>query len=656
MKRNLVTFLLILAFGMLASSACLAKVKKQKLRVLYLGGQADWTHGEMGSNDHFKDEAEYKAEVAKREASFGELLRTYFTTVKTMQAKDWKPAMSNGYDVTIFDGCPPVLKEKEKDYIYKGRTQKIKLKEYLPQDFSCPSITIASIGERIGRQYGSKNDWLCLCLDANAHSMNLQHPIFKGPFKTKITLSKQPTPEDAFHYAYYQDGNVPDSVMMWTVNTKGYKTTADFNIGMVSRPWGYLDSPDCEYISSGVCAKTLDAVALGRHANFFTWGFVGSPMYMTPEAKVVFANAVAYIAKFRGTPLVRKFNDRIATREYVKELKYICTKKYVEERTKSDREFYANMLKTAQEARAKKARGEKLTNHEKGYLEYTEKDIPAEKTYAETMQEKYPILYAKFGEDEAKYLQYYDENTPYFYGGEGSYTFVVDDDAKAWGIPNNDKRLIDKAITCLENNQEVERAKRVLRRYTLCEFTNAADWRKWYNTYKDKMFFTESGGWYFMVNDKNAPGNDYSVAEKRLNAQKAAEQKSLSAEAVSHENPVIVNAHVQKLDWGGMDIVFDVKIMSGYHIYRTVAESDPYIPMKITCALPDGAVLGEAYYPVPKPFVKDGTTIYDSDVVIRQNMKLPSLSATIKCTFECQCCDANVCMPPFSKEFTLNVE
>ena len=656
MKRNLVTFLLILAFGMLASSACQAKVKKQKLRVLYLGGQADWTHGEMGSNDHFKDEAEYKAEVAKREASFGELLRTYFTTVKTMQAKDWKPEMSNGYDVTIFDGCPPVLKEKEKDYIYKGRTQKIKLKEYLPQDFSCPSITIASIGERVGRQYGSKNDWLCLCLDANAHSMNLQHPIFKGPFKTKITLSKQPTPEDAFHYAYYQDGNVPDSVMMWTVNTKGYQTTQDFNIGMVSRPWGYLDSPDCEYISSGVCAKTLDAVALGRHANFFTWGFVGSPMYMTPEAKVVFANAVAYIAKFRGTPLVRKFNDRIATREYVKELKYICTKKYVEERTKSDREFYANMLKTAQEARAKKARGEKLTNHEKGYLEYTEKDIPAEKTYAETMQEKYPILYAKFGEDEAKYLQYYDENTPYFYGGEGSYTFVVDDDAKAWGIPNNDKRLIDKAITCLENNQEVERAQRVLRRYTLCEFTNAADWRKWYNTYKDKMFFTESGGWYFMVNDKNASGNDYSVAEKRLNAQKAAEQKSFSAEAVSHENPVIVNAHVQKLDWDGMDIVFDVKIMSGYHIYRTVAESDPYIPMKITCALPDGAVLGEAYYPVPKPFVKDGTTIYDSDVVIRQNMKLPSLPATIKCTFECQCCDANVCMPPFSKEFTLNVE
>ena len=150
--------------------------------------------------------------------------------------------------------------------------------------------------------------------------------------------------------------------------------------------------------------------------------------------------------------------------------------------------------------------------------------------------------------------------------------------------------------------------------------------------------------------------SDYSVAKKRLAEQEAAEKASSSNAKASHENPVVVTARVQKLDIGGMDIVFDVKIMPGYHIYRTVAESDPYIPMKITCTLPDGAVLGEAYYPMPKPFVKEGTTIYDSNVTIRQNVSLPSLPATIKCTFECQCCDANVCMPPFSKEFTLNVE
>lgn len=125
---------------------------------------------------------------------------------------------------------------------------------------------------------------------------------------------------------------------------------------------------------------------------------------------------------------------------------------------------------------------------------------------------------------------------------------------------------------------------------------------------------------------------------------------------VNHDNPLAINAHIEKLDWGGFDIVFDLKLMDGYHVYRTVDESDPYIPMKITFSLPEGAVLGDAYYPVTKPFVKDGTTIYEGKTTIRQNVKLQALPATIKCNIECQCCDANVCMPPYSKDFTLEVK
>ena len=654
MRKNIIS-LFVLAICLLSTVGSIAKQKQMKLRVLYLGGQVDWTHGEMGSEDHYKTQEDFQKSQTERMNAFGDLLRTYFTTVKTMPASDWKPELSNGYDVTIFDGVPPVLKETDKEYIYQGKVNTMKIKHYLPEDFACPSITIASIGNRIGQPYGCKNDWLCLCLDADAHGMNLQHPIFKGPFKTHITLKKEPTPEDALHYGYFQDWNVPDSVMMWKVNTKGYKTTQEFNIGMVSRPWGYMDSPDCEAISSGVCAKTIDAVALGRHGNFFTWGFVGSPLYMTNEAKVVFANVVAYMAKHRGTPLVRKYNDRISTREYIKEVRYCCTRKYVEERAVSDKAFYDSILKIGKEARAKKAKGEQLTNQEKMYVDYTENDIPKQKNYAETMQEKHPELYAQFGDDEAKYLAYYDENTPYFYGGQGSYNLYVDTDAKAWQIPNNDKRLIDKAISCLEKNTEVDRAKRILERYTLCDFQTPAEWRKWYNTYKNKMFFTESGGWYFMVNDKNAPGNDYSVAQKR-EAKENTAKNLIDQPEVNHNNPLAINAYVEKLDWGGFDVVFDLKLMDGYHVYRTVDESDPYIPMKITFSLPDGAILGDAYYPIAKPFVKDGTTIYEGKTTIRQNLKMQTLPATIKCTFECQCCDANVCMPPFSKEFTFEVK
>lgn len=67
---------------------------------------------------------------------------------------------------------------------------------------------------------------------------------------------------------------------------------------------------------------------------------------MTEEAKTVFANAIVYISRFAGQkPFVRKYNDRIATREYVKEQLYLSTREAWQERVKSDEEFAAEGLK-----------------------------------------------------------------------------------------------------------------------------------------------------------------------------------------------------------------------------------------------------------------------------------------------------------------------
>ncbi len=72
-------------------------------------------------------------------------------------------------------------------------------------------------------------------------------------------------------------------------------------------------------ISSGVCTKDVGAVALGRHGNYFLWGFGSSPVKMTDEAKKVFVNAVAYIEQFGGKPpITRKYNDRMATTDDVR--------------------------------------------------------------------------------------------------------------------------------------------------------------------------------------------------------------------------------------------------------------------------------------------------------------------------------------------------
>ena len=645
---------LLIIFVCLITLSATAAVKKQKLSVLYLGGQVDWENGSMGHINHFKNDAEFQQALSERMSAFEQLLKTYFTTVKTMPAKDWRPEMSDQYDVTIFDGKTAPIDSIKEMFYYNGGSRMVTHYVYIPENFSRPCVTIGTMGETLCRSIGIKNDWLCLCLDADAHGMNLNHQIFKGPFKTKLTLHKEPTPADAFHYAYFQDGHLPDSVMMWTVNTKGYMTTHDFAAGMVSRPWGYTDSPDCESISSGVCAKTLDAVALGRHANYFHWGFIGSPVYMTEEAKVIFANAVAYIAKFQGKPLVRKYNDRIATREYLKEVKYYCTREAWKESSKMNEEFYAELLAIGEKAREKKARGEELTDEEKEYVNFTKDMIPPTKSYAEELKGRNPDLFFYFGEDEQRYIQYYNDNAPYFYGGVGTYNLYVDSDAKAWGIANNDKRLIDKAILCLEQNQETDRARRVLKRYTLCEFQSPKQWREWYEKYKQNMFFTESGGWLFMPAESGAPGTDYSVLKRREEAAKKPQDATVGE--LSHENPFIVSARVDKGGTVGADLFIDIQLMPGYHIYKTVDQTDPYIPLKVTLDLPEGCRMVRQVYPMAKPFTKPGTTIYEGNVTLRHSLNVSQLPTTVKVTVECQCCDAHVCLPPFEKTFTLTIE
>src|SRR5262249_33045693 len=76
--------------------------------------------------------------------------------------------------------------------------------------------------------------------------------------------------------------------------------------GLVSNLYGFADSPDAEVIARGVAGKGPDAVALGRHANFFLWGFSGPPADMTPAAQRLFVNVISYMRQFDGQiPLVR---------------------------------------------------------------------------------------------------------------------------------------------------------------------------------------------------------------------------------------------------------------------------------------------------------------------------------------------------------------
>ena len=365
--KNLFCLCILLLIGSMQMSRASDKIEKQPLKVLYVGGSADI----QVLNETISDSTALRKSIADRTAAFGEMLRQYFQTVKVVAAEDWTPEMSRAYDVTVMDGRPKAIKPAWQEKDASGKVIAYHSAVYLPESFDRPMVTIAEVGNTVGRGIGLKSDWYCLCLDADAHHWRAEHPIFKGPFPVKMTVRMCPTPSDAFHYAYFMDEPVPDSVLMWKVQNKGYQTHEGFRVGMVARPWGFEDSPDAEYISSGVCAKTLDAVAIGRHGNFLHWGFAASPADMTEEAKTVFANAIVYISRFAGQkPFVRKYNDRIATREYVKEQLYLSTREAWQEREKSDEEFAAEGLKLKKVVQEKQRRGEKLNRREEMFLNY----------------------------------------------------------------------------------------------------------------------------------------------------------------------------------------------------------------------------------------------------------------------------------------------
>ncbi len=210
-KYLLMTMLFLLPVAAFAQGGYrLNKEGKADISVLYVGGQPDFDNS-IGKRP--ADETE--ASVAARTASFEDFLKTKFTTVKAIRGETYVPAMSDDYDVTIFDGRLPEIEPAHRGYDSNGNPN-YRRARMLPYDFDRAALTIASMGEVVSQSIGAKNDWYCLCLDADAHNWVADHPIFHGPFPVTMTTRMEPTPEDAKHYTYFT-GPLPDSTLMWRV-------------------------------------------------------------------------------------------------------------------------------------------------------------------------------------------------------------------------------------------------------------------------------------------------------------------------------------------------------------------------------------------------------------------------------------------------------
>lgn len=273
--------------------------------------------------------------------------------------------------------------------------------------------------------------------------MDAKHEIFHKPNEVKLTFEDAPTPSN--YQGYIESKDLGPTLKVWPVQTA--KAGRDCDFGVVSDPYGFEDSPDAEIIASGLNSKGPRSVAIGRHGPFLMWGFSGGPGQMTPEARQVFVNAVAYIRRFdRVEPIVR--------------------------RTARSREWIRNYLIMAERAK-----------------------IPS------LLNTWFPErLVTAFGTDIARYRAFFDAqlNSVYFNPEKGG--FDIDPDLILVGGSNRDPEMLERCVTMMEKNDSADLALRLLRRYTTESYGDAKEWRGWLNRNKRRLFFSDVGGFKFYVN------------------------------------------------------------------------------------------------------------------------------------------------------------
>ncbi|GAA3617534.1 hypothetical protein Q4Q39_00225 [Flavivirga amylovorans] len=361
-----------------------AQAERQDISVLYVGYNPEKPIPENLESSRVTGgmaPERFKKEYGSRWSAFKNLLETYFIKVTAVDPRDYKEEMSEQHDVTVFDQAPNPIKERTiHNDPETGKFVSMEPAKYVSDHFNSASIFIGHTASVIGSSLGSKLDWYCLCLDRHVHHIKTEHEVFGEPFKTSITLKSQPTPKEVLES--YDGSNASKNILMWEVDKEGYMDGNGFRVGMVARGWNFEDSPNSEIISGGVSSKQKTAVALGQHGNFFLWGFAGSPDYMTEEAKIIFANAIVYKNKHKNDKIiVRKYNERIATKEYIDEMLFYTTKPSFDSYVKIIKGSNESSLKQKEKFKKKKEAGEKLNRIEEMILNSKPKAIPDREDY-----------------------------------------------------------------------------------------------------------------------------------------------------------------------------------------------------------------------------------------------------------------------------------
>lgn len=270
----------------------------------------------------------------------------------------------------------------------------------------------------------------------------MKHEIFHKPLAIDSVVESWDTPSSYFGRRLPHEPELPKKMDVWRIQDTGNKPGAG---GVVARAYGFKDSPDTEALLLGVNdGKEYGAVGVGRQGNVLQWGYAAPPSKMSDVGRKLFVNCVCYIAKFDGKlPLVRRAGY---PRENALRLAALITRI-------KDKEFFSS-------------------------------------TFAPELQEK-------FRGDPDGLVKYYLDDFELIYRDK---FFDVDKELKSLGIRSNREiKTLERLIELLDDRTYADQARTLLGRYTDQAFARSNQWRDWLEANRERIFFSDFGGYKFRV-------------------------------------------------------------------------------------------------------------------------------------------------------------
>ena len=210
---------------------------------------------------------------------------------------------------------------------------------------------------------------------------------------------------------------------------------------------GIINSIDAEVIATGPSDKGPNRGAIVRHGAYVLWSFEGPVANMTEEGRKLFINTVFYTAKQSG-------------------------KRILEKKINGTRDGLFTYIKLAKDVNP-------------GFLKTLGQYLP------ESVREK----------NLADTEEWLKKNRPYL-RADGR-VYYVDELARSYNIPNHKIAYLEKCISSLKEEKDVSEIVTALERYTgVTDFgISVSAWEKWYVENKDYIFFSDSDGFRWIIDE-----------------------------------------------------------------------------------------------------------------------------------------------------------